>query len=175
MLQALLVDRFKLVLHTEKRQVPVYALVRVKPGGPLGPKLRASDIDCDAIMAAIVKEGRLSPPTPQGTRPCAARSGPGQLTATAISMAQLVGDLSRSAGRVVIDRTDLHGNFDLELTWTPDQVSASPPEAPQSIAINPNAPSLFTAIREQLGLKLESTKSLMDILVIDRAEKPTPD
>jgi len=82
------------------------------------------------------------------------------------------------AGRIVLDRTVLAGNYDITLTWTPDQMPQRPPGAPDGpvllngVAIDPNGPSLFTAVQEQLGLKLDSQRGPVETLVIDRAEKP---
>jgi uncharacterized protein (TIGR03435 family) len=90
------------------------------------------------------------------------------------SLSQLANSLSMFTGRVVLDRTGLTGAFDANLTWTPDQMPQRPPGAPE-LPIDPNGPSLFTAVREQLGLKLDSQKGPVEILVIDRAEHPTQD
>jgi uncharacterized protein (TIGR03435 family) len=95
-------------------------------------------------------------------------------------MAQFAAVLSGRVQRVVIDRTGLTGNFDIDLTWTPDQIPQSPagpppPGAPPLPPIDPNGPSIFTAVQEQLGLKLESEKGPVDVVVIDRAEHPTED
>ena len=76
---------------------------------------------------------------------------------------------------MVVDRTGLIGNFDITLAWTPDQMPQGPPGGPDLPSIDPNGPSLFTALQEQLGLKLESTKGSVDVLVIDHVEQPTPD
>jgi uncharacterized protein (TIGR03435 family) len=92
-------------------------------------------------------------------------------------MAALVSTLSMRLNRVVLDRTGLSGNFDIDLTWTPDQnqmpQGAPPPGAPDLPPIDPNGPSIFTAVQEQLGLKLESTKGPVEVLVIDHVERPT--
>ena len=77
-------------------------------------------------------------------------------------------------GRPVVDRTGLVGSFDLDLTWTPEVTPSGPPGASVA-ATDPNGPSLFTAIQEQLGLKLEATTGPVEVLVIDAAERPTPD
>ena len=102
-----------------------------------------------------------------------------------MTMAQLASALGRmpAVNRVVVDRTGLTGGFDLELTWTPDPQfqlgpgagPAPPPGAPAFPPVDPNGPSLFAAVQEQLGLKLESTKGPVDIVVIDQAEPPTED
>ena len=90
--------------------------------------------------------------------------------------------LSRATGRPVIDETNLRGPFRWALTWTPDNLPqrapGTPPDQPLTVngqSVDPNGPSLFTAIEEQLGLKLESSKGPVDVLVIDHVERPTPD
>jgi uncharacterized protein (TIGR03435 family) len=90
--------------------------------------------------------------------------------------------LARQLGRKVVDRTALSGRYDFTLTWTPDNLPprapGTPPDQPVTVnglSIDPNGPSIFTAIQEQLGLKLESTRGPVDVLVIDRVEKPTAD
>jgi uncharacterized protein (TIGR03435 family) len=92
------------------------------------------------------------------------RLGPGHNTGRAVSVSMIAALLEGSVGRNVFDRTGLAGKFDVDLQWTPDQ-----PWQPGDL----NGPSIFTAVREQLGLKLESTKGPVDVLVIDRAEQPT--
>ena len=96
----------------------------------------------------------------------------GNLLAGGIPIANLAATLSGFVGRIVQDRTGLTGNFDLDLRWTPDQLGNQPPGDAKPLA---DGPSIFTAVQEQLGLKLESTKAPLDVLVIDRVEKPTPD
>ena len=94
-------------------------------------------------------------------------------------MAQLTNVLARFVNRTVVDKTGLTGNYDLDLQWTPDQMPQGrgdpPPGAPALPAIDPNGPSIFTAVQEQLGLKLDSTRGSVDVLVIDRAEHPMED
>jgi uncharacterized protein (TIGR03435 family) len=96
-------------------------------------------------------------------------------------MAQLATLLSGRVNRVVVDRTEMTGTFDLDLSWTPDQLpqqlspGALPPGAPPLPPIDPNGPSIFTAVQEQLGLKLESSRGPVDVVVIDRVERPTED
>ena len=97
-------------------------------------------------------------------------------------MTQIIQFLSPSVNRVVMDRTGLTGNFDLDLQWTPERLPQPAPGTPadQPIRVNgtdidPNGPSIFTALQEQLGLKLDSTKGPVDVLVIDHVEQPGPD
>ena len=105
---------------------------------------------------------------------CGMRMFPGNLAGGSTSIAQLTYVLARFVNRTVIDKTGLTGNYDLNLQWTPDQMPQRPPGAPE-LPIDPDGPSLFTAVREQLGLKLDSQKGPVEILVIDRAEHPTQD
>ncbi len=94
--------------------------------------------------------------------------GPGALRAGCVTMRVLADSLAGEVGRAVLDRTGITGHFDAELQWTPDQAAAD-------VGTLPNAPSIFTAVQEQLGLKLESTKGPVEVLVIDHIEKPMPD
>jgi uncharacterized protein (TIGR03435 family) len=103
------------------------------------------------------------------------RIRPGNLSGGGVALSQLSSTLSMFAGRIVLDRTALAGTFDVDLTWTPDQMPQRPPGAPELPQIDPNGPSIFTAVQEQLGLKLDSQKGPIDVLVIDHAEPPTPD
>jgi bla regulator protein blaR1 len=137
MLQSLLVDRFKLALHRDKKEFTVYALV-VAQNGPKLPKAR------DEGDAKISMGGR-------------------RLTAQHISLAQFANLLSLD--RPVVDRTGLAGNFDITLTWAPDAPAAAPNADEASDA------TIFTAVREQLGLRLQAAKEPLEVLVIDHAEK----
>ena len=89
-------------------------------------------------------------------------------------MTSLASSLSRFVDRAVADRTNLVGLFDFELKWTPDVLPQGPPDA-LPLNIDPNGPSIFTALQEQLGLKLESTRGPVDVVVIDRVDHPTED
>ena len=184
MIRAMLVDRFKLVTHSESRELPIYELVKARSDGRLGPKLRPAATDCSALAAA---RGRGGPPPPGGPgfgpggRPaCGMMIGPASLAAGGQGMAQFATILSGRVQRVVVDRTGLTGSFDIDLTWTPDQIpqgltGTPPPGTPLLPPIDPNGPSIFTAVQEQLGLKLESTKGPVDVVVIDAADRPTED
>jgi uncharacterized protein (TIGR03435 family) len=164
LLRALLADRFKLAVHNETREMSRLALVLARSDGRLGPQLTKSSFDCAAYMA-----GPHPPPEPGRTPPCATRIGPTAMSGKAISMAQLANSLSPFVNRYTVDKTGLAGGFDVELTWTPDP-------APPDIDTPPpsdTGPSIFTAIQEQLGLKLVSEKGPVDVLVVDRVEEPS--
>ena len=155
-LQSLLEDRFKMVTHWETRELPVYALV-VATEGKLGPALKVHAGDCDRARIGG------SPPTSKcGTRTNVTPTG-GQVSGVGISMQTFARNLAGAAGRNVIDKTGLDGGFDFELTFIPDQTADT------------SGPSLFTAIQEQLGLKLDSQRAPVEVLVIDRLERPTAD
>ena len=162
MLRSLLADRFKLTAHNELREAAVYTLLMDRNDRKPGPQLKAIQIDCVALRAAgnagICGGFRMA--------------SPGHLTGHAATIPLLAAFLEVPVSRIVIDRTGLQGTFDLELQWTPDQPQRPGVEAP---AADPGGVSIYTAVREQLGLKLESTRAPVDVLVIDRADRPTPD
>jgi uncharacterized protein (TIGR03435 family) len=178
MFRTLLADRFKLVVHNEMRETPIYALVLARSDGRLGPQLRPSSVDCAAVAAASrARGGAPSPPLPGGRPACGTRTTRGSMMTTATTMADLARNLSPFAGRSVVDKTGLTGTYDLDLTWTPDPQGAAPPGGPAegSRPAEDNAASLFTAVQEQLGLKLDSQRGPVEFLVIDSAERPTED
>jgi uncharacterized protein (TIGR03435 family) len=163
MVRTLLADRFKLVTHQEKRELPIYALIVVRRDGRLGSKLHPSD----CVAGRRLDSGGIS-------RLCSFRPGPDVFLGDGVSLSILATNLSWVVRRPVVDRTGLVGIFDIDLRWMPDvqQLGPSPETAPP---VDADAPSIFTAVQEQLGLKLESTKGPVDVLVIDQVEQPTPD
>jgi uncharacterized protein (TIGR03435 family) len=177
MIRSLLAERFKLVVHEETKDQPIYALVVARSDGRLGPQLKKSETDCAALMAAARGRGPgrgLPPPgplQPGEAIPCGIRIGPGNMAVGGSTLAQFANSLGMFVGRVVLDKTGLTGPYDFSLTWTPDQMPNRPPGAPE-IAVDPNGPSIFTAVQEQLGLKLDSQRGPVAMLVIDRIEKP---
>ena len=177
MLQSLLEDRFKLMLHHETRQLPIYALVLSSPG-KTGPQLipHSSDAKCNDPVA----EGPLSPPKPGEPMPayCGGffmNAQPGDLreTGNKITMDMLVSFLNQSVDRTV-NRTGLSGAFDFTLQFAPELGPGSQPGSGTSSPDPSAAPSLFTALQEQLGLKLESTRGPVDVVVIDNVQEPSP-
>jgi bla regulator protein blaR1 len=174
MVRTLLVDRFKLTTHKDTRHLPVFALTVARPDGKIGPQLQKSTFDCEsAARRSVLPPG---PPPREGTRPtCGMRIGPGVMAAGGVSMSQLANAISSMTNRVVLDRTGLHGGFDVDLSWTPEIPQGRLPLGVELPAIDPDGPSIFTALQEQLGLRLESTNGPVDVLVIEHAEQPTPD
>jgi uncharacterized protein (TIGR03435 family) len=154
MLQTLFEDRLKLRFHRETKELPVYALVVSKPG-----KLHESEAECGP------------PPDSLPAAPCRFMILPGHLGGPKEAIVQLADALSRLTDRVVLDKTNLTGTYDINLDYTPEQDQGPPPL--ESAPLDPNGPSLFTALQEQLGLKLESTKGPVEILVIDHVERPS--
>ena len=155
MLQALITDRFKLEVHHETKEMTVYALVVEKNGSKLTPHTG-------------------EPPQP-GER---LRVRRGTLTVKQGGIATLVRQLTLQVGRRVIDKTGLTGEYDFTLEWAPEPGQGGP----ESIGLPPTleplqasdskGPSIFTAVQEQLGLRLDAQKGPVDIIVIDRVEKP---
>ena len=172
-LRTLMADRFKLQVHRETREMDIYALVMVKPGVP-GPALKPSTTDCAARIKAGPRAGAPPPPIPaSGVVPCNIMGGPGMIRFGGFPLSLLTTMLGQS-GRMVFDRTGLTGNWEFELHFAAEQ-RGQPPPGVDVPAPDPDAPSLFTALQEQLGLKLESTKGPVDVLVIDSVEHPTQD
>lgn len=169
MLQQLLADRFQLVFHRETRELPVYALALARKNGKLGPGMVES------------KEGTCKPPDP--TKPAEASGKPncGQgwgdartFRSSSVQADYLATSLSRLLRTMVIDKTGLTGKYDITLDWTPDDRIAFKlsPDAAKAAAES-GLPDLFGALQQQLGLKLESQKGSVEVLVIDHAEKPS--
>jgi uncharacterized protein (TIGR03435 family) len=173
MMQTLLADRFKLVTHLETRDMPIYALMLARPDGRLGPRLKASTVDCAAIAADARTQGGTAPPPPGAGPRCGTNMSFGRMRSSAAPMTDVARNLSIAAGRTVLDRTGLTGIFDVDVTWKPD-VPAGAPEASGNISTD-DAPSLFTALQEQLGLKLDAQRGPVEVLVIDSATRPMED
>ncbi len=164
-MRSLLVDRFGLVAHPETRELDIYALTMARPGGQPGRGLKQSPEDCATMAARARAAGPTPAPTPDGQPPfiCGSSLGRGRIRFAGYPLSLFASGLSPNLGRAVVDRTGLTGNWAFDLTYAPEP-------SPDS-----DSPGLFTAIQEQLGLKLESTKGPVDVLVIDRVERPTPD
>ena len=135
LVQALLAERFKLEIHRDTREMPIYALLV----GKNGPKLKEST---------------------SGGGPAIGGSK-GRINAHQVTLAMFAGRLGQVLGRPVVDKTGLKGEYDFVLEWTPDEVS------------DPSGPSIFTALQEQFGLRLEGQKGAVEILVVDRVVRPS--
>jgi uncharacterized protein (TIGR03435 family) len=174
MIRALLRERFQLQARQTQQPQSIYALVTARSDGGLGPKLQKASVECDTLRAQIAagKAPPLRPPSPTGpASPCTMRSRPTSLNSGGTSMPALARVLTGLVGRTVTDRTGLAGDFTFELEFEPTGFGFSVSDS----ADRSDLPSIFTALPEQLGLKLESTRGPVDVLVVDRIERPTPD
>ena len=161
MLQSLLADRFKLTTHREMRELPVFVLERARRDGSLGTGLRPTT--CPDLVVDLSR--------PQ---PCVNISnGPSFLAVRGMPFNQFTPYFSSYVNRVVIDRTGLDERYDIDLKWAPEQPGQLSGAAPTPPPFDPNATSIFTALQEQLGLKLNSTREMVEVLVIDTLAHPT--
>jgi uncharacterized protein (TIGR03435 family) len=167
--RAVLAERFSLRAHRETRERPVYALVRARRDGGLGPRLKPSATDCAALARDAGASNAPWPPrSAEGRILCGLQLQGTTLIAGGYPMSEFERYLTGETQRVVIDRTGLQGGWDFDLTF-------SPPRVGLDASAEQNVPSLFTALQEQLGLRLDATRGPADVLVIDRIERPTPD
>jgi uncharacterized protein (TIGR03435 family) len=167
MLRRALADRFKLVLRSERREIPIYALVLARDDGRLGPQLTGSDA---SLCAGPPKAVATAPgaPEPNPPMPCGAGfARPAHMAARGMEFSTLATSISSWADRVVVDRTGLTGKFDWDLQWAQEPLTPDTTRAPGL--------SLFTALQEQLGLRLDSQRGLVDVFVVAAAERPRPD
>jgi uncharacterized protein (TIGR03435 family) len=172
--RALLADRFKLVLRRETREIQVYQLVRASDGR-LGKGLRPATVDCLATQRAGDEAAKGGPPAPNPNTPdrlvCGLRISLGRIQFGGRPMTMLTDALTAITQRRVVDRTGLTGNWEFDISF-------NPPSIPPGMEIpppNPDAASLFTVLQEQLGLKLESARLPMPVMVVDRVEPAVED
>jgi uncharacterized protein (TIGR03435 family) len=173
MVQELLKERFSLTVRREMREMPIYIAERSRPDGTLGPRLQAT--------APAAAEYCASQQLPAGSRPpadpariCGMRQSIGTIQGGNSVLVPLFRFVSQQAGRAIVDRTGLTGNFDFELRWTPDQfANRETPAVVNGNTIDPGGPSLFTALQEQLGLKMNAQRGPVEMLVVERIERPT--
>jgi uncharacterized protein (TIGR03435 family) len=166
MLKTFLADRFKLAIHRETKEVPQFRLVIAGADRRLGPRLRPTADECAAWIAG---GRRGAPPPTSSDLPCG-RDGISAFAyrTAAMTMARLATLLSPRVERPVQDQTGLTGYYAIDLQWKPEQ-------APAADLSDSLPTSIFTALQEQLGLKLESMKANLDLLVIDHIERPAPE
>lgn len=178
-IQSLLEDRFQLKFHRETRELPVYELGIAKSG----LKMKLSE---DQSPIQFPKPGEATPPkrdpnspAPRGSSRMMMRADKMELEANGIEFSAIVGLISQQVGRTIIDKTGLKGLYDLKLQWAPDMRQGSTPFGPmpagveQPQASDPSAASIFTALQEQLGLKVDPTKGPVEVLIIDSVQKPS--
>lgn len=165
MLQRLLEERFSLKTHRETREMPVYELIKARSDDQLGPQLRVATLDCSSGGANQAQ--------------CGTRIIPGLIDGKGVPWGMLLDQLPGAVGRTVIDKTGLRGQFELRLEWSPDPSVSRSPEAVASATVAAATPgervSIFTALPEQLGVKLQNARAPLEVLVIDQLERPTPD
>jgi uncharacterized protein (TIGR03435 family) len=155
--------------------MPIYALVLARADGRLGPALRSSSTDCAALFAAAKAKGETPAPTTNGRPTCGTRTTRGNMMTTGVAMTDLARNLAPFTGRPVVDKTGLSGVFDLDLTWSPEQSPSGPDGTAPPPASSSDVVSLFTAVQEQLGLKLDAQRAPVDVLVIESAQRPVED
>jgi len=163
MLRTMLKERLRLAVHIEQRDVPVYALVVVRTGYN---GLKPFTQDCDAIRAAretAVKSGTPPAPPALGTAPPCGYSWSTAIYSGGITMETVASMLGGIAGRAILDRTGLTGRYEFTLRFAPPGATTTQPDDP---------PDLFTALQEQLGLKLDAQRAPLDTLIIDHVERP---
>jgi uncharacterized protein (TIGR03435 family) len=151
-MRTLLTERFNLRARIEQREVPIFNLVVAREDGRLGPDLKRPAVEC----------GVSSGPG------CGISAGPAGLRATAAPLSALANFMWVSAGRPVIDRTGLVGNYQFMLVYRPENGRPRPADAPPD-----ERPTLVTALQEQLGLRLEPDRGLMDHLIVESIERPS--
>jgi uncharacterized protein (TIGR03435 family) len=175
MLQPLLAERFKLAVHREMREMNALLVMLANKDGRLGPKMKKTDTPCDALGTTVIRFV-VTAPAPSGERPACGfmPSGAGRIVGTGLDMATLVGSLAPSQRMPIVDQTGLQGRYDIDVTYTPEPFSAAalaqrgggaPPPG-----VDPNGPSLFTALEDQLGLRLQPKKMPVPVVVIDHIE-----
>lgn len=169
MWRTLFAERMKLVAHVEEREQDTFALVLARSDGRLGPQLERSTLDCSPRPPG-------SPPPPPQPAPnagdmhsrCGGMMGPTSIVSGGMMMANLAQSLGGLAGRLVNDRTGLEGFYAFTLKFSAPRLGAAPDPAP-----NDDAPEIFTALQEQLGLKLQPEKTMVPVFVIHQIERPS--
>jgi uncharacterized protein (TIGR03435 family) len=171
LMRALLSDRFRLRAHMERRPFPVFALTMARQDQRLGPQLRRTNVDCDA------RRPDPSRPPSRAERPtCGLNRWPGGMIAGAITMEELASALTGAVGseQIVVNRTNLAGRFDVDLAWSSEPLRASGSDAAPGAAPPDDGLMLWTALQEQLGLRLLLRPEPIDAVVVDHIERPSP-
>ena len=178
-IRTLLAQRFGFVAHAETRELPVYIMRLASEDRKLGPQLRPSGPECrDLTVPRNVPAPPPPPPPPPLQGQPLLLGGPparcltlfvtmatsSHMTMRELTLETFARRLTERLGRLVLDRTGLEGSFDIDLTYVAES---------QALSNTGDTPVLVTAVREQLGLRLESTRAPVDVLVVDRVEPPT--
>jgi uncharacterized protein (TIGR03435 family) len=178
MVQRLLADRFKLQLQQERKRLDVYELVLARTDGQLGKQMldRTAECESGATPARSGGEARAEPLT---LLPCgSSKLGAGLMLSGGIAMSGFTQTLTNLVGRGVLDKTGLPGIWALQLKFAPLQPvgvgATTSPDAAAPASTDPDRPSIFTALREQLGLELRSAREPVDVLVVAEVSEPTP-
>lgn len=179
MVRSLLVERFKLKAHADTRELAAYALIFARRDRQLGPDIRPTRADC--TRATTLTQDDIRAAARDGWPPCGMTYTVGFVTAvpdgknvkyrirrSGVTLAALATFLQTSVNRPILDQTGLEGRFDVEYSFTPQ-----PPTPGVESVFGPDAPTLFVALEEQLGLKLESRRIAVPVLVVDSIERPT--
>jgi uncharacterized protein (TIGR03435 family) len=167
MLRTLLAERFNLVVHTETQAQPAYALVHARDDRRPGPELTPSTQQCQSEIEAGPLRAPVRRVTEDGKPVCSMMVGPAAIRGGGLTMKFLANALRGPAGRIVVDRTGLEGPFDFSVTWAAQGRGGARPPA------SDDRPSIFVAVQEQLGLKLEPSVEPVEVLVIDQVSMPT--
>jgi uncharacterized protein (TIGR03435 family) len=166
MLQNLLMERFRLRIRNEKRNLPAFALVRSRQDGMLGPKLMAVEVDCEKVRAELAGQAPPSQASGPARRRCMMLANNSMIRVYEQPLTPFVEQLSRFLHAPILDRTALEGSFNIDLQW-------APPREPGADPSIDDRGSLFTALGEQLGLKLESIRAPVDVIVVISVQRPT--
>jgi uncharacterized protein (TIGR03435 family) len=191
MMRTLLAERFQLVVRKEPREGSIYALVLARRDGALGPQIKRSVGECTMVVPGVARPAGAGaanapdpakfawPPPGRPGRRCGIGPDGGTVKAGSITMATLVTYLTPMLDRPVVDKTGLTGTFDFDLRCDGAATLALPGRG-RATAVSPDAPpdpargpSIFTALQEQLGIRLESQRGSVDVLAVIRAELPT--
>jgi uncharacterized protein (TIGR03435 family) len=179
-MQSLLAERFNLKLRNETRDLPIYSLVTVSQDGRLGPQLTPAAVDCTAAARGRAPSP-IAPRQPDERPTCGTLNRMGRVMGGGVSMEQMAQTLAQYTGRMVVDRTGLPGHFDYDLDFEPDPVlqARGPggglpgPTAEPASPLDREGRSVFMAVQEQLGLRLDAHRDAIAVVVVDAADRPT--
>jgi uncharacterized protein (TIGR03435 family) len=174
MVRAMLAERFKLVVHSETQEREVYALVHAREDKRRGPQLTPSTQQCQVEIEAGPLRAPVRRVTEDGKPVCGMMISPTAIRGGGLTLRFLANAMNGSAGRIVVDRTGLEGPYDFELRFVPATARSpsTPPGADGGSPPSDDRPSIFVAVQEQLGLKLEATTAPVEVLVVDSVSMP---